>query len=205
MSAKNSDQISVHDLLQQISDYSIDPKILNKEQRQACVEELNLKGWLTLPIAKHLKVSDRTIRRDLEYIRDKNRVRPSHQLTEELVGEWIKAARVSIARQRQISLSSNSTASDKIKAERYVCAIYSDLVEKLSVIGYLAIPPLESNSPGKQSEDKNPLDENTMRILRSMSPMDREKFRKGFEKRTARMLCGGGNKFEYRIVSKEDK
>src|SRR5690242_808228 len=88
--APNPDEISVHTILTDIKTGKLDPVALTKPVRQQCVEALMLEGHQPSALAPILKVSDKTIKRDLNEIFERNAVNPSPELAKRLIGEFLQ-------------------------------------------------------------------------------------------------------------------
>ena len=72
-------------LIQQVKDGTVDPKTINKELRQQLVEVFLAEGYAASSMAQILKVSDKTVKRDIATIRERSSLSPSHELAKKLV------------------------------------------------------------------------------------------------------------------------
>ena len=136
-SGNESKDVSVLSILVQIKDESLDPKTLTREVRQSCVEALIYEGHQIPSIAQLLKVSDRTIKRDLEIIYERNSMNPNPELAKKLMGEFVMKMRshhafmVRAARGRGISAVEK--AQIEFLAAKQLCA----MMETLRSLGFL--------------------------------------------------------------------
>lgn len=138
-----AEETSVLSLLQKIKDGSKNPRDLEKEDRQRCVEAMVLEGILEPQIAQILERSEKTIHRDLADIRKRNPMSPSAGQAKELVGETQQQVRVQITRLTKIAVSRESTAAVKIAAEAMAWKIRDEFMRRLQTLGYLPLKPTE--------------------------------------------------------------
>lgn len=73
----NKEETPVYKVLKQIKEGNIEARSLSKETRQECVEVLTLEGYSVSSIAQLLDRSEKTIKRDLEDIWQRNSKRPT--------------------------------------------------------------------------------------------------------------------------------
>jgi len=130
-------------ILQQIKEGSRNPRDLEKEIRQRCVEAMFLEGYGEAQIAQVLYRSEKTIRRDLTDIRKKNAVSPNVEQTKQIVGEMQQQVRSQISRLTRIAASSGSPTVSRISAEAVAWRIRKEFTEKLQSLGYLPLKPQE--------------------------------------------------------------
>lgn len=128
-------------LIQQIKDGQLDPKTLNKELRQQVVEVMLAEAYNIPGMAQILKVSDKTIRRDVEDIRTSNALSPDIDLAKKTIGEMVAYARVHRDHLMRLSRTNNASLSEKAQAEYYAAQIGFVLVTKLQSLGYLPLQP----------------------------------------------------------------
>ncbi len=79
-------EVPILTMIQQIKDGQLDPKTLNKELRQQCVEILLGEAYSAPSIAQILKRSDKTIRRDIDEIRERNALEPDVNFLKRIAG-----------------------------------------------------------------------------------------------------------------------
>ncbi len=131
------DDKSVSDLIQGIKMGTLDPGLLSKEQRQLCVEALYFEALSPTGIAQFLKVSDRTIRRDMEEIRAQNALTPNPDLARQIVGEFLLFAKVHRGNLMKLARNTAATTAERAQAEYYAHMIGTDMISKLQSLGYL--------------------------------------------------------------------
>lgn len=167
------------EILIRIKSGLIDPIMLDRSTRQLCVEVLIMEGYAHSSIASLFKMSDRTIRRDLVEIRQRNAVSASPELTKQLVGELIATARNHYASQKQIARTKDAYPDEKSRAEAMAWKGSKELIEKLFVIGYIRNTDGQAlNKPNVIKDDSANLSQEEKDIrkrIHDLAPMDREK------------------------------
>jgi len=128
-------------LLQNIQSGAVDPRDINKELRQQIVEVLLLEGTMVPQIAQILKVSDKTIRRDIADIKERNALTPSLELAKQTIGDMKMRAEAHRSHLMRLARTQDATVSEKSLAEYYAWKISKELVEKLQSVGYLPMVP----------------------------------------------------------------
>jgi len=136
MSKKNKEQ-SVLDLLSELKSGQLAADSLDAETRQSCVEYLATEGATNTEMAQLLGVSDRTIRRDREAIREVNALRIDEGFAEQIAGEFIAEARLSVSRIRRSLRDKEISASARIEGERAVIEILDRMIHRLQSLGFL--------------------------------------------------------------------
>lgn len=175
----NFNDIPVYDLLQRIKNNLLDPRLLFKATRQACVETLILEGCNHSLIASLLKKSDRTIRRDICEIRKRNSIKASPELTSELLGDFLVNARHSYTYLKQTARSSNASPKEKAQAEFSAWKVLREMIQTLYVVGlidrcnsYLQVGGIEDK------KDKSSVSEREKELkmtYEQLPPIEREK------------------------------
>jgi hypothetical protein len=132
---------SILTLIQQIKDGQIDPKTLDKDLRQEVVEVMLAEAYNVPGIAQILKVSDKTIRRDVDDIRTRNALTPDIDLAKKTIGERVGYARIHRDHLMRLARSNNTSVSERAMAEYYASQIGFVLVTKLQSLGYLPLQP----------------------------------------------------------------
>ena len=186
---KNGEGMSVHAILQQVKEGLLDPKNLSKTSRQLCVEALRLEGYQTATIAHLLKVSDRTIRRDIKEIRKRNILEPDVDFARELIGEMYLYAKQHHLYLMRLARTNRSTVSEKALAEGSAWKVFREMLEKFQELGY--VPKTPTKIVGNFYQHVEPLDieslsgkDKQMAIkIKALSPMDRGKLIKSLENR----------------------
>lgn len=179
----NTDNILVFETLQKIKNGLLDPRILSKSERLACVEVLLFEGHHHSLIASLLNKCDRTIRRDIAKIRERNALKATPELTQILIGEFILNARNQYSRLKQISREGNASIREKMQTEFLAWRVYDNLIDKLHSIGFILPAHCQEDIVDLREEEKSQKDllessERDKELVRQYSllgPMDREK------------------------------
>jgi len=148
------EEIPILSILQQIKDGTKNPRDLDKDVRQRCVEMMFLEGYSEAQIAQVLDRSEKTIRRDLAEIRKKNAVTPSVEKAKEIVGEMQQQVRAQISRLTRFAVARENPSVARITAEAVAWRIRKEFTEKLQSLGYLPLKPTEFVLT-HQSEEKS--------------------------------------------------
>lgn len=128
-------------LIQQIKSKQIDPSTLSQEQRRQCVELLRIEGYQVPEIGQILKKNERTIRRDLEQIRQENAVARDPAMVERVVGDVLRQAEGSRAHLRRIAREQSASAMERLMAEQSAWKVTKECAELLQSLGYLPKVP----------------------------------------------------------------
>jgi hypothetical protein len=146
MSDKQSDkpdEVSIHSILSEIKSGAIDPETLPKPTRQLCVEILAFEGHQPSALAQLLKVSDKTIKRDLQEIHERNSVTPSPELAKQLVGECIQKTRMHYSYIVRLARGKEGTLTEKVQAEFLAWRTQKEFLQLMQSLGYLPLRPQE--------------------------------------------------------------
>lgn len=127
----------VLDMIQQIKDGKLDPRTLDKEERQCCLEVMLQEGLNVPTLAQILKMSDKTIRRDIKDIRLRNSFTPSVDFLKETAGELFAYARIHRDHLMRLARSKEASVMERAQAEMYASQVFLNTVTKLQSIGYL--------------------------------------------------------------------
>jgi transcriptional antiterminator len=138
---RNDNEIQTLSLLQQIQQGAIDPRDLDKDVRQQIVEVLMLEGSSVSQIAQILKMSDKTIRRDIAVIRERNALSPNIDFAKKLVGDLVMKSEGHRSYLMRLARSQNAKVGERSLAEFYAWKVSTELVEKLQSLGYLPLVP----------------------------------------------------------------
>ncbi len=128
-------------VIQQIQAGQLSPRTLDRGTRQSCVEVLTAEGYAQSGIAQILQCSDRTIRRDLQDIRDRNGFLPSADLAMALVGELVTRAEHQEAMLTRLARDNSASVSERAQAAYLAWRVRSDLTQRLQSLGYLPTAP----------------------------------------------------------------
>lgn len=124
-------------LVQKIKAGELDAALLSKEQRQLCVEALYLESISPAGIAQFLKVTDRTIRRDLADIRTQHALSPDPELARQIIGEYVLFSRLHKANLMKLARNNAASTAERAQSEYYAHMVGSDMIAKLQSLGYL--------------------------------------------------------------------
>lgn len=125
------------DMIQQIKDGKLDPRTLDKEERQCCLEVMLQEGLVVPTLAQILKMSDKTIRRDIKDIRLRNSFTPSVDFLKETAGELLTYARIHRDHLMRLARLKEASVMERAQAEMYAAQVFLNTVTKLQSIGYL--------------------------------------------------------------------
>lgn len=181
--------MSYYDLLQQIHNGTVDPKNLPTSVRQALVEVLILRGQEQIAIAKILKVTDRTIRRDIKDIWERNAINRDPEFTRMFVGQMHVRAMSLVEMLTRMAHSTEGKIGERSLAAVRAWQSLNGLMEKLRSLGYLPHDhqqPIFGNDPMGKTVEKDQMkkpkftkkDEKLLIKINSMPPMERERLRR---------------------------
>ena len=138
---KQNEEQPIFGLLQQIKDGTLDAETLSKELRQSCVEILLGEGSSVVLMAQVLKRSEKTIRRDIEGVRERNAISPNVNLAKKLIGEMLMYARINRDYLMKIARTRDASVSEKAQSEYYAFKVSTELIKSLQTLGYLPTKP----------------------------------------------------------------
>jgi len=128
-------------LIQDIKDGRVLPETLTKDLRQCCVEVLLGEGYTVAAMARVFRRSDKTIRRDLEAIRERNAIIPDLSLATKIIGEMMMYARIHRDQLMKLARNREASVSEKAQAEYLSFKVFSELITKMQSLGYLPSKP----------------------------------------------------------------
>ena len=137
----NNEETPAYTLLQRIKAGSVDARELDKEQRQACVEVLALEGYKVSEIAQMLTRNEKTIKRDLKSIWQKNASMPTPDFIVREITEMMQKAKANQAHLMHIARSNTASYKEKIEAEKQAWQVAKELSERLQSLGFLPCQP----------------------------------------------------------------
>lgn len=142
MTENNSpEEQPVFELIQQIKDGVLNPETIPKDLRQRCVEVLLGEGCTVASMAQILKKNEKTIRRDLEDVRERNAIAPDINLAKKIVGEMIMYVRIHRDHLMKLSRTKESSVAERSQAEFYAFKVEIELITRLQTLGYLPTQP----------------------------------------------------------------
>ena len=146
--------------IQAIKDSRLNPKSLSELERQECVEFLSGEGYTQQQIGEVLTISDRTVRRDLEAIEERNALTPDINLAKRIIGSMFRKA---VGHHRylvRLARTSGASVSEKSQSEFLAWRVLKEMVEKMQSLGYLPMRPQEItgelfHSFGDEAQEKS--------------------------------------------------
>lgn len=146
MKIEQQNEQSTVNIIQSIKEGRIDASAITKDLRIKCVEVLWLEGYKASEMAQIFNCSDKTIKRDLNEIREINAITPNIEHAKKIIGEfWLKSQN-SHAYLSKLARSKDGSLSEKAQAEYSAHSVLSDTIVKLQSLGYL--PSVEQNVVG---------------------------------------------------------
>jgi len=128
-------------LIQQIKDGSLDPEIIDKDLRQQCVEVFLGEGMTVSSIAQIFEKCEKTIRRDIDEIRERNALAPDINLAKKTIGEMVTYARIHRDHLMRLARTKDASVSEKSQAEYMAARVGLELIGKMQSLGYLPSKP----------------------------------------------------------------
>ena len=128
-------------LIQKLKDGQISPELIDKDQRQLCIEVFVGEGYTISSIAQILSKCEKTIRRDLEEIRERNALTPDIGLAKRIIGEMVTNGHVHRNHLMRLARSKDASTAEKSQAEYYAHRVDMELVDRLQTLGYLPLKP----------------------------------------------------------------
>jgi len=138
---KPKEEQPILSLIQEIKDNKLDPKAMDQESRQACVEVFLAEGYNVPAIAQILKKSDRTIQRDISEIHEKNALTPDIKLAKKIIGDFYVYLTVHREHLMRLARTKEASVSERAQAEYYAHRVGVEGIEKLQALGYLPLQP----------------------------------------------------------------
>lgn len=142
-SLQEKDAQPTYALIQQIKDGTVAPETLTKDLRQRCVEVLLGEGYAVASMAQILKRSEKTIKRDIEDIREQNAIAPDLNLAKKIIGEMVMYARLNRGYLMKLARTKDTSVAEKAQSEYYAFKVLIELVSKLQTLGFLPLKPKE--------------------------------------------------------------
>jgi len=139
----NDPERSAVQLLQEINANLLDAKTLDKSSRQRCIELLIAEGYGYQHISQALKISEKTVGRDMKKIRTRNELTPSIEFAEETIGDLFRQGLNHHAYLMRLARIKDASISEKMQSEFAAWKVLKELIEKLQSLGYLPSKPTE--------------------------------------------------------------
>jgi hypothetical protein len=135
----DKEEKSILTIIQQIKEGSLNPQLLDKDTRRSCVDALKGESWTELNIAEFLRVSEKTVYRDLKIIRDKNSLTPNIAFVMEQVGDLVKKASALYDSLVRLSRGKEVSDDNKIGAVNSAWRILNEMTARLQTLGYMPL------------------------------------------------------------------
>jgi transposase len=156
-------------LIRDLQSGALQARSLSKDSRRACIEHLAAEGWSIAEMAEVLKVSGRTVHRDVAAIREANAVEADERTTAVMVGRLLTQADHSIGRLRRIARERDCESAVRVEAERSAWTIMRELFETLQRVGYVPTAPQQLEAAVLHRHEDAPsaaeLEEQARRLL----------------------------------------
>jgi len=133
----DASSLSVLDAIGRLKSGLLDPKTLSADDRRACVAYLGSEGLGVAEIAQLMQVSDRTIRRDREAIRDANALEPDPALAGRVAGQLMVEAEACMTRIRRVTWDRDTPPGVRVEGERACFQILGEMTQRLQSLGFL--------------------------------------------------------------------
>jgi hypothetical protein len=184
--SKGIGSMPIIDIVERINAGTLDPKILDKPERQECVELLYSHGYGVPQMAKILRCCNRTIRRDIRDIRRRNALSPSVDFSKEIAGWIYQAAENTFQRMNRMVVNGSMPDRDRGKLMFLYWRGHVDVVNVMLKLGYLQECADSQNKHRRCEAEKageyEDLNSGTRSTISEMLPTDREKLRKSLER-----------------------
>jgi transposase len=161
----NNNERSAVELLQEINSGMTDPKSLDKQARQSCLETLRLEGYTASQAASVLRVSEKTILRDLKQIRERNSLTPNIEFAKELTGQFFQWALSHHDYLTRLARSKDGHLSEKAQCEYAAWKVLRETIETLQMLGYLPTMPSQFELMVENRNDEQSLEDLKAKIF----------------------------------------
>jgi len=139
-----NDETPVLDILKQIRDGVFDPKKLASEIRLDCVEHLwHVEAQPTAVMAHLLQVSDKTIQRDKNDIRERNAKKLTPEDRLKIIGELLSKGTAAHENLMRLSRSKDGSIQEKSQAGYYTWKAIEEQAKLLQSLGYFPSKPMQ--------------------------------------------------------------
>ncbi len=127
----------VLDAIREIKSGDLDPKSLEAEDRRGCVAYLAAEGLSVPEIARLLRTSDRTVRRDRVAIREEGALERDPKLAGQVAGRLVAEADLCVQRIRRATRDRDTPHAVRVDGERACFQILSEMTQRLQGLGFL--------------------------------------------------------------------
>lgn len=161
-------ELPILSVIQQLKDGQLSPETIDKDLRQQCVEVFLAEGYSISTMAQIFQKCEKTLRRDLDEIRERNALTPNVELAKKIIGEIFTYARIHRDHLMRLARSKETGVSERAQSEYYAHRVGMELVEKLQTLGYLPLKPktiVGDFTYNMQVSDEKSFDELRMQLL----------------------------------------
>lgn len=156
-------------IIQSIKEGRVDPATVNKDLRIKCVEILWFEAYKPAEMAQIFKCSDKTIKRDLQEIQEKNAISPNIDFAKKMIGDFLQKAQNSHNYLSKLARSKTGSLSEKVQAEYSAHLVMSDTLTKLQSLGYL--PSVAQNIIGNFFHHHDSIEQATTYALNDIAEL----------------------------------
>ena len=128
-------------IVQRLKDGSLSPAALTKDQRQQCVGVLLLEGYSPSQIAQLIDRSEKTVKRDIADIGQRNALNPSPDLARQLIGSFLMKVEAHQTRLMRLARGTDGSVGERAQAELSAWKVLKESTELLQSLGYLPLRP----------------------------------------------------------------
>lgn len=151
--------LGVIEIITRVKQGITDPKSLDPGDRRQCAAYLFGEGMSTPEIARLLKVTERTIRRDREQIREEQSIARDPRLAGRIAGQLIAEAEHTVQRIRRVAREREAPHAVRVQGETECFGILCKLTERLQSLGYLPTAPTQIHASVMHAEAVPTFDE----------------------------------------------
>ena len=130
-------------IIQRLKDKTLNPEALTKTERQQCVEALLFEGYSPSQIAQLVDRNEKTIKRDLADIRQRNALTPSLDLARQLIGNFLIKVEAHQTRLMRLARGNDGSVGERAQAEYSAWRVLKESMELLQTLGFLPSKPQE--------------------------------------------------------------
>ena len=154
--------------IREIKQGALDSKLLCPEDRRACVGHVISEGLSVAEAAEFLKVSGRTIARDLKALQEEGAIDRDPRLAGLVAGRLMAEADQCMQRIRRATRPKDTPPAVRVEGERVCFSILSELAQRLQSLGYLPTAAQELSATISHTLDDIPTFEETEREIKQL-------------------------------------
>lgn len=159
MSTHSPENQSAISMIQDIRSGRLDATILTKDARLLCVEVLLGEGATKSQMAVLLKVSEKTIGRDIQAVQLTNYMQPDEDFRKRMIGHLLMGAAINREHLMRLARKTESSVSEKAQAEFLAFKVLTETITKLQSLGHLPTQAqaIDLNVSGSQEKSLDQL------------------------------------------------